>query len=169
MKITQDGINLIKEFEGLRLDAYLCPAGVLTIGYGHTGPNVKPGMRITESEAETLLRRDLENFKPSVERLLKVTLNPNQFSAIVAFAYNLGTGALSRSALLNKLNRKDFHGAGQEFLRWDKAKGKVLTGLTRRRKAEKALFEKPVTTEDQMKKLIERAYIRFTPTMERLK
>jgi GH24 family phage-related lysozyme (muramidase) len=138
-KINQAGLDLIKEFEGLRLDAYICPAGVPTIGYGTT-KGVKLGDRITTVQAEALLKRDLENFEAAVRSLVKVPLNSNQFSALVSFAYNVGVGALQQSTLLKRLNQGDYQGAAQEFLRWNKAGGQALPGLTRRRQVERSLF-----------------------------
>ena len=140
MRINEAGLNLIKDFEGCRLKAYLCPAGVWTIGYGHT-QGVKPDMVINQLQAERFLIQDLKRFEDAVTSLVKVPITPNQFSALVSFAYNVGTGALYDSTLLRKLNKKDYKGAANEFLRWNKAGGKVLPGLTRRRLAEKDLFE----------------------------
>lgn len=139
MKINQEGLNLIKDFEGCRLKAYLCPAGVWTIGYGHT-QGVKPDMVITQLDADRFLLQDLKRFEEAVSSLVKVPITPNQFSALVSFAYNVGTGALYDSTLLRKLNNKDYKGAANEFLRWNKAGGKVLPGLTKRRIAERDLF-----------------------------
>lgn len=139
MKINQEGLNLIKDFEGCRLKAYLCPAGVWTIGYGHT-KGVKPDMVITQLDADRFLLQDLKRFEEAVSSLVKVPITPNQFSALVSFAYNVGTGALYDSTLLRKLNNKDYKGAADEFLRWNKAGGKVLPGLTKRRIAERDLF-----------------------------
>jgi GH24 family phage-related lysozyme (muramidase) len=141
-KMNEAGRNLLKEFEGLRLDAYLCPAGVWTIGYGSTF-GVHPGDRITPAEAETLLIKDLDQFEKGVAKLVKVPLSTNQFSALVSFAYNLGLGALEESTLLRVLNKGDYQAAANELLRWDKANGVPLAGLTRRRKAERELFLKP--------------------------
>lgn len=140
MRINEAGLNLIKDFEGCRLKAYLCPAGVWTIGYGHT-QGVKPDMVISQLQAERFLRQDLKRFEDAVTSLVKVPVTPNQFAALVSFAYNVGAGALYDSTLLRKLNKKDYKGAANEFLRWNKAGGKVLPGLTRRRIAEKDLFE----------------------------
>ena len=140
MRINEAGLNLIKDFEGCRLKAYLCPAGVWTIGYGHT-QGVKPDMVINQLQAERFLRQDLKRFEDAVTSLVKVPITLNQFSALVSFAYNVGVGALYDSTLLRKLNKKDYKGAANEFLRWNKAGGKVLPGLTRRRLAEKDLFE----------------------------
>lgn len=134
--------QLIKSFEGLELEAYLCPANVWTIGYGHT-KGVKEGDKITKEQAEKLLEEDLAFFRNGVKRLVKVALNKNQFGALVSFAYNLGLGSLESSTLLKMLNAKDYQGAADQFLRWNKSKGKVLTGLVRRREAERAVFLTP--------------------------
>lgn len=141
MKTSQSGIELIKKFEGCRLAAYKCPAGVWTIGYGHTS-GVKAGQKITQQQAETYLKNDLQVFEKGVEKVVKVSLNQNQFDALVSFSYNCGLGALRTSTLLKKLNAGDYKGASKEFPRWNKSNGRVLTGLTRRRSAEKALFDK---------------------------
>ncbi|MBW4521674.1 MAG: lysozyme [Scytolyngbya sp. HA4215-MV1] len=141
-QMNEAGRNLLKEFEGLRLDAYLCPAGVWTIGYGSTF-GVHPGDHITPGEAESRLIKDLDQFEKGVAKLVKVPLTSNQFSALVSFAYNLGLGALEESTLLRVLNKGDYQAAANELLRWDKANGVPLAGLTRRRKAEKELFLKP--------------------------
>ena len=135
--------ELIKSFEGLELEAYLCPADIWTIGYGHTG-NVKEGDSITKAEAEALLDKDLQTFRNGVKRLVKVPLNENQFGALVSFAYNLGLGSLQNSTLLKMLNAGDYTGSADQFLRWNKSGGKVLTGLVRRREAERAVFLTPV-------------------------
>jgi len=135
--------ELIKSFEGLELEAYLCPANIWTIGYGHTG-NVKEGDSITKAEAEALLDKDLQTFRNGVKRLVKVPLNENQFGALVSFAYNIGLGSLQSSTLLKMLNAGDYTGAADQFLRWNKSGGKVLTGLVRRREAERAVFLTPV-------------------------
>lgn len=140
MKTNDKGINLIKEFEGCRLKSYLCPAGVWTIGYGHT-QGVKPDMVITQLDAERFLRQDLKRFEDAISTLVKVSLTPNQFSALVSFVYNVGINAFKNSTLLRKLNQKDYKGAANELLRWDKVNGKPLLGLTKRRIAEKDLFE----------------------------
>ena len=135
--------ELIKSFEGLELEAYLCPADVWTIGYGHTG-DVKEGDTITKAEADELLDKDLEKFRSGVNRCVKVPLNENQFGALVSFAYNVGIGSLQSSTLLKLLNAGDYDAAADQFPRWNKSGGKVLTGLTRRREAERAVFLTPV-------------------------
>ena len=140
MEISQKGIELIKQFEGCKLNAYRCPAGVLTIGYGHTGVDVKQGMKITQEEAEKLLKKDLTIHCNNVERLVKVPLSQNQFDALVSFEYNVGYGNFSKSTLLGLLNQKKYSEASEQFLRWKYANGKILEGLLRRRQAEKDLF-----------------------------
>jgi lysozyme len=132
-------LSLIKEFEGLRLEAYLCPAKVWTIGYGHT-KTAKPGMKITEGGAEALLRHDLEWVESTINKHVKVPLTQNQYDALASFIYNVGAGAFRKSTLLRLLNQGDYDGAAGQFQRWNKAGGKVLKGLTRRRKAEAEKF-----------------------------
>ena len=151
MKTSNNGINLIKQFEGCILSAYKCPAGVWTIGYGHT-KDVKQGMKITTNQATNLLKEDLKTYENYVNKYVKVKLNQNQFDALVSFTFNCGGGALKSSTLLKKLNKGDYTGAANELLRWNKASGKVLAGLTRRRKAEKALFLKQSATYYVVKK-----------------
>ncbi len=141
-RINAVGLKLIKEFEGLRLEAYICPAGVPTIGYGSTA-GVKMGDRITEQQADALLLKDLERFEKGVRDAVKVPLTSNQFSALVSFAFNLGVGALQKSTLLQLLNKRDYKGAADQLLRWNKANGRVLEGLRRRREAERKLFLTP--------------------------
>lgn len=140
MKTSNNGIDLIKEFEGLCLTAYKCAAGVWTIGYGHT-EGVTGAMVITDATASELLAKDLEKFEAGVEGLVKVEINQNQFDALVSFAFNVGLGNLAKSTLLKKINSGRPVGEVQaEFLRWNKAGGKVLAGLTKRRNAEAYLF-----------------------------
>ncbi|KMN36495.1 muraminidase [Chromobacterium sp. LK1] len=141
MKTSDAGITLVKSSEGLKLVAYKCPAGIWTNGYGHTGPDVTPGQVITQAQADALLARDLERFEAGVARLVKVPLNQNQFDALVCFSFNLGLGALQGSTLLRLLNAGDYAGAAAQFPRWNKAGGKELPGLARRRAAEQSLFQ----------------------------
>lgn len=143
MKTNTAGLSLIKQFEGCELHAYKCPAGVLTIGYGHTGPDVTPGQVITAHRAEELLQLDLAKFEKAVAAALKVTVTPNQFAALVALAYNIGGAAIAKSTLIRRLNAGKTQEAADQFLVWTKAGGKVLAGLTRRREAERALFLHP--------------------------
>lgn len=142
--VNQDCVDLVKRFEGKFLESYLCPAGVPTIGYGHTGKNIKLGMKISNEEAESLLEEDLAVFATGVKKLVHVSINENQLGALVSFSFNLGLGSLGSSTLLKKLNAGDYTGAADEFLRWNHCKGMVLAGLTRRREAERLLFLKEV-------------------------
>jgi lysozyme len=144
MNISSVGLNLIKSFEGCVLHTYKDVVGVRTIGYGHTGADVHDGQTITQAQADALLLADCKRFVDGVNSVVKVPLNQNQFDALVSFCFNLGVGSLKTSTLLEKLNRKDYLGASNEFLRWNKAGGQVLAGLTRRRQAEKELFNKAV-------------------------
>lgn len=141
-QISQVGINLIKAFEGCRLNSYKCQAGILTIGYGHTGLDVKTGQTITLKQAEELLVKDLQKFVKGVNEAVKTEITQNQFDALVSFAYNCGLGALRESTLLKLVNKKQFEAASLEFAKWNKGGGKVLAGLTRRRKTEHDLFIK---------------------------
>lgn len=140
MRISHNGLDLIRAFEGLRLDAYVCPAGVLTIGFGSTGDHVKPGMRITEDEADALLEKDLERFERGVESLVTAEIGQDEFDALVSFSFNVGLGNLGQSTLLKMLNRSDYMGAAAQFGKWIYAGKKVLPGLVRRRHAEAAMF-----------------------------
>ncbi|EOD8860416.1 lysozyme [Enterobacter hormaechei] len=144
MQTSEKGIALIKEFEGCKLTAYRDSVGVWTIGYGWTQPvdgkPIRSGMTIKQETAERLLKTGLVSYESDVSRLVKVGLTQGQFDALVSFTYNLGARSLSTSTLLRKLNAGDYAGAADEFLRWNKAGGKVLNGLTRRREAERALF-----------------------------
>jgi len=145
MKTNQAGVDLIKSFEGFSEKAYLCPAGVWTIGYGTTvwfgSDKVKGGDRVSRSEAELLLQHDLLVFEAGVKKLLRVPVRPNQFAALVSLAYNIGLRAFEDSTLLKLINQsQEDEAVAPQFLRWNKAGGKVLTGLTRRREAEIKLF-----------------------------
>lgn len=144
MQTSDKGIALIKQFEGCKLTAYQDSVGVWTIGYGWTKPvdgkPIRAGMTIKQETAERLLKTGLVSYESDVSRLVKVSLTQGQFDALVSFTYNLGARSLSTSTLLRKLNAGDYAGASDEFPRWNKAGGKVLNGLTRRREAERALF-----------------------------
>jgi GH24 family phage-related lysozyme (muramidase) len=148
MNITQTGIDLIKSFEGLKLEAYKAvpTEKYMTIGYGHYGSDVKEDQKITKKQAEELLKKDLKKFVDGVDKLVTVKVNSNQFDALVSFAYNCGLGALKDSTLLEKLNEGNFQGASKEFERWTKSGGKELKGLVTRRNKEKNLFLKPIKT-----------------------
>lgn len=135
-------VELIKESEGLRLQAYLpTPNDVWTIGYGHTKTAVK-GMKITRAGAEALLLEDLRWVETAIDTYVQVPLNQNQYDALASFIYNVGATAFRKSTLLKLLNASDYTGAADQFPRWNKQKGKVLKGLTTRRYKEKTLFEK---------------------------
>lgn len=138
-KTNQAGLELIKRFEGLRLKAYQDSVGVWTIGYGHTR-TARKGMEITPATAEALLKSDLTDAEYAVHSNVKVPLTDNQFSALVSFVFNLGAGSLKKSTLLRLLNAGDYRGAEGEFVKWNRAGGKVLPGLTKRREAEANLF-----------------------------
>lgn len=148
MKMGSEGLDLVKSFEGLYLNAYKCPAGVWTIGYGHTGKvdgkAICAGMKITKAKATSLLQGDMKTFEKAVKDLVKVKLNQHQFDALVSFAFNCGAGNLKSSTLLKMVNKGNFTAAGDEFLKWNKGGGKVLAGLTRRRKEERKLFLRPI-------------------------
>lgn len=143
MKTSLSGIHLIKSFEGLRLNAYVDAVGVWTVGYGHTGPEVVEGKRVTEQQAESLLKKDVAWAEDAVADLVKIPLNQNQFDALVSFTYNNGVGAFKESTLLKRLNNKEdpFNVAKEEMPRWCHGEGgKVLQGLVRRRMSEVELF-----------------------------
>ena len=140
MEISQEGLSLIKKFEGCELKAYKCAAGVWTIGYGSTN-DVKEGMEISQERADMLLLEDVEVFEEAVNKLVEVPLEQNQFDALISWTFNLGPTNLKNSTLLKVLNNKDYDGVPAQIKRWNKAGGKVLQGLIRRREAEALLFE----------------------------
>ena len=151
MKINKAGLELIKHFEGCKLTAYKCPAGIWTIGVGHTG-DVKEHDVITQHQADVILQHDLERFEAGVLGFVTVPVTENEFSALVSFAFNLGVAALARSSLLKLINGRDAKGrdrakdtlaAADAFKSWVYAAGKVLPGLVARRTAERELFLKP--------------------------
>ena len=140
--ISENGIKLIKNFEGCRLEAYKCPAGVWTIGYGHTGAEVHAGLKITQEQANKYLKNDLLIHCNNVSRLVKKPLTQNQFDALVSFEYNVGYGNFASSTMLKLLNQGKYSEAALQFGRWVYANKKVLAGLVKRRQAEKDLFLK---------------------------
>lgn len=142
MSAKSVALEIIKPFESCKLKSYLCPAGVWTIGWGSTGPDVVKGLVWTQDQADNRLLLDVTRFERGVLALLKVKLSDNQLGALISFAYNVGLKALGDSTLLRLLNAGDFKGASEQFLRWNKAGGKVLAGLTRRRQAEKQVFDR---------------------------
>lgn len=141
MKINDKGKALIKRFEGLRLDAYRCPAGVATIGYGSTGPHVRMGMTITPGEAERLLDQDLARFEVGVSAMIgSIPTSEDEFSAMVSLAFNVGLQAFATSTLLKRHKAGNKVGAANAFLSWVFANKKKLPGLVRRREAERELY-----------------------------
>jgi len=146
LRISQNGVNLIKKFEGFKTSAYKDPGSgnlPITIGYGTTRINGRPielGKVITKPQAETYLKIDVLQFEASVKNLVKVPVSQHEFDALVSFVYNAGAGNLKGSTLLKKLNQKDYDGASNEFTKWTKAGGEVLPGLVNRRNAEKSVF-----------------------------
>ena len=148
MQVSSNGVGLIKQFEGFRSDPYLDSVGVATIGYGtimypdgtRVTMNDSP---ITEDQAEQYLAYQIDQKTTSINNMLAVSVNQNQFDALTSFAYNLGVGALHGSTLLRLVNQGDFDNAANEFPKWDKAGGQVVAGLERRRLAEQQLFSTP--------------------------
>lgn len=140
MKISSKGLELIKKYEGFSSKKYLCPAGKATIGYGHVIQNGETYTMLTEKEALALLDQDADIAENTVNTLVKVPLNQNQFDALVSLVYNWGSGHFLRSLGLKKLNNKDYDGAIIEFSKINQANGKVLPGLINRRLAEANLF-----------------------------
>lgn len=145
LQVTKAAIDMIHHFESCRLTAYKCPKGVWTIGWGNTqyenGISVKQGDKITQERADQLFSSILSRFTSGVLTLVRTTLNDNQFSALVSFAYNVGIGALGKSTLMRKVNKNPNDPTiRDEFMKWNKAGSKVLAGLTRRRKAEADLY-----------------------------
>ena len=140
MKTSADGIDLIKHFEGCKLKAYKCPAGITSIGYGHTGDDVHDGLVWTQQQADDALQSDLDRFEKGVESLVTVPLKQCQFDALVSFAYNLGLGRLKGSTLLKMLNDGRYEGAADQLLLWVSRGTAYEKGLTLRRKAERSLF-----------------------------
>jgi lysozyme len=139
--LSDEAISLIKRWEGLRLSSYECSAGVWTIGYGHT-TTARKGQRITEAEANRLLRDDLGKFTAAIDRLVTVPLTSAQFGALVSWCFNVGEAAASSSTLIKKLNRHDYDAVPIELMRWNKVKGRVVDGLTNRRAAEVGLWSR---------------------------
>ena len=142
-QINMAGLELIKSFEGCRLTAYKCPAGVWTIGYGHTGPDVKSGKTITFTEAEQLLKGDLDKFEDGVEKGIgTAAVTENQFAAMVSLAFNIGLGGFLKSTVLRMHKAGKYELAANAFLLWINGGGRQLPGLVRRRKAERTLYLK---------------------------
>ena len=144
MKINQAGIDLIKEFEGCRLEPYADLVGKMTIGYGHVLDAHPAKSFINQEMADSILLEDLERFEEGVSKLVTSEINENQFSALVAFAFNVGLGNLTGSHLLALVNTDNLEQAADQFVRWDHAGGKEVAGLLRRREAERDLFTKEI-------------------------
>ena len=140
LKTSQEGISLIKSFEGCELTAYLCSAGVPTLGFGHTR-DVSMGDTCTQEEAESMLAEDLVEFEDYVKKYVETDLQQNEFDALVAWTYNLGPKNLSESTLLKELNAGNLEEVPRQMKRWNRAGGEVLDGLIRRREAESRLFK----------------------------
>jgi lysozyme len=134
------GLSLTERFEGCKLTAYQDQAGVWTIGYGHTGPDVAEGLSITSEQAEALLAKDVSGASACVNRVVTVQLTQNEFDALVDFVFNLGAGAFEGSTLLKDLNASNFTAAAGQIDLWDRAGGAVVAGLLRRRQADTDLF-----------------------------
>lgn len=141
-EINEDGLVLLKTHEGCRLSSYQDVGGIWTIGYGDTGPDVGPGLNITQEQADERLKNKLAYFEAGVERYVTAPINDNQFSALVCFSYNIGLGNLQHSTLLNFVNAGMYRAAADQFLAWNKVKGVPVEGLTQRRLSERALFLK---------------------------
>ena len=139
MRISEHGRELIKQFEGLRLEAYQCSAGVWTIGYGHT-LGVKEGMTISNDMAERLLDTDIGRITPVINAYINVEITQSMFDALCSFVFNIGTGAFVKSTMLRLINKRKFEKAYLEFHRWVYANGAVSQGLVNRRKIERELF-----------------------------
>lgn len=140
-KCKISSIELIKEFEKFREEAYQCQAGKWTIGYGHI-KGVSEGDKINRENAEKILKDEIKKYENALSRNVKVPLTMEQYNALVSFVYNIGIGAFEDSTLLKKLNQRDYVGAGNEFNRWIKVNGKVSDGLKKRRAREKEIFLK---------------------------
>tara|TARA_Y100001938_G_C8049148_1_gene410659 strand:+ start:80 stop:526 length:447 start_codon:yes stop_codon:yes gene_type:complete len=139
MNISKEGLSLIKKFEGCELEAYLCPAGVWTIGYGHT-KDVKEGDKINRDEADYLLQEEMIEYESYINDFVEVPLEQNQFDALCSWVYNLGPTNLKNSTMLKVLNEEKYSDVPQEIKRWNKAGGEVLDGLIKRREAEAKMF-----------------------------
>lgn len=142
MKISEKGIEFIKKEEGEVLYSYKCPAGIITIGVGHTGKDVKPGMVITKEQSSELLKHDLKRFEDAVNKSIKVKVTQSQFDALVSLAFNIGTNAFSNSTLVKKINANaPLEEIEAEFRKWRRGGGKVLPVLVARREREIKLYK----------------------------
>lgn len=148
MSALAHAMALVRKWEGCRLEAYLCPAKVWTIGYGATGAGIREGARWTQAQADDRLARDVENFQRGVRALLKREASDNELGAMTSLAYNVGLTAFRASTLLRLFNAGDKAGAAKEFPKWNRARGRVLSGLVNRRAHEREVFEQPADTDD---------------------
>lgn len=139
-RVSERGLAHIKHFEGLRLHSYFCAANVCTIGYGHTGPDVKPGMVITEARAEELLRQDLAAAEKAVAALVKVPLRQGQADALIDLIFNVGRDAIAKSTLLKLLNKGEYGKSAEQLMRWVHSGSAVVAGLQRRRLAARNMW-----------------------------
>lgn len=144
-QISPKGLSLLQTYEGCKLTPYLDQRGVITIGYGHTGPEVNWSLHYTPDDALTVLKKDLNFAEVEVDKNITVALNDNEFSALVCFSYNVGCKAFHLSTLRTLLNQNKKSLAGDEFLKWIHVNGEVSQGLLNRRIAERALFLEPVS------------------------
>lgn len=140
MQYSKTGLELTEGFEGCKLVGYPDIRGIPTVGFGHTGPNVKIGMVITHDQANTWLMDDMRHAENTVNGCVRVPLTQNEYDSLCDFVYNAGSGAFEGSTLLKLLNAGDYNGAANEFEKWDHASGKVVAGLLRRREAEQHEF-----------------------------
>lgn len=141
MKLNDQGIDLIKEFEGCQLDAYLDMVGKPTIGYGTTGTDIHLGLHWTQEDCDKILLADLDHVQMQIKKVLDVDLTDNEFSALCSLVYNIGIGNFKSSTMLHCLNEREWDLAAAEFSKWDHAGGREVPGLLKRRLAEKELFE----------------------------
>lgn len=140
MKTSEQGLERIQDLEGTRYVAYYDGGGVLTNGVGHTGDDVFEGQRVGQAQVMAWLQEDVKDAEESVTKNVTVPLTQNQFDALVSLVFNIGGGAFASSTLLRKLNDKDYEGAAKQFPRWNKDNGKTISGLTKRRLLEQAVF-----------------------------
>jgi lysozyme len=169
MKTSNEGVQFIKDAEGMCLKAYQCSAGKWTIGVGHTSaagmPSVHEGMVITEREAIEILKSDLRKFESVIDKAVKVKLSQSQFDALVSFVFNIGGGAFQKSTLLKKLNAGDYNAVPSELARWNKVNGKVSKGLTNRRAKEAAMWADDSWESDDTPNIHQEEIKRDVPTI----
>ena len=156
--LSENGLSLITKFEGIATTAYICPAGVVTIGIGETdtfsltGEKITLGMTITENQAKESFRIAVKKYEAAVNESVEISLNQNQFDALVSLTYNIGINGFKNSTLLKLLNQNKIEEASEQFERWVYANGKILVGLVNRRKEEKALFLKQINNDEVLQR-----------------